>query len=101
MAKGTTTITGLKGFKTKESGKLSRMITELSKLGASLQETEDGVVIEGKEYLKGTFVEGHNDAAITMSLCIAGLIAENETNIRKAQILDIAYPEFITVLNRL
>ncbi|WP_265446428.1 3-phosphoshikimate 1-carboxyvinyltransferase [Acetivibrio straminisolvens] len=101
IAKGTTTITGLKGFKTKESGKLSRMITELSKLGASLQETEDGVVIEGKEYLKGTFVEGHNDAAITMSLCIAGLIAENETNIRKAQILDIAYPEFITVLNRL
>ncbi|HOM01510.1 MAG TPA: 3-phosphoshikimate 1-carboxyvinyltransferase [Acetivibrio sp.] len=101
IAKGTTTITGLKGFKTKESGKLSRMIAELSKLGASLQETEDGVIIEGKEYLKGTVVEGHNDAAITMSLCVAGLIAENETNIRKTQILDIAYPEFITVLNKL
>jgi len=101
IAKGTTTITGLKGFKTKESGKLSRMITELSKLGASLHETDDGVVIEGKGSLKGTIVEGHNDAAITMSLCVAGLVAEDETNIRKTQILDIAYPEFITVLNRL
>ncbi|ABN53018.1 MAG TPA: 3-phosphoshikimate 1-carboxyvinyltransferase [Hungateiclostridium thermocellum] len=101
VAKGTTTITGLKGFKTKESGKLSRMIAELSKLGATLHETEDGVIIEGKEHLKGTVVEGHNDAAIAMSLCVAGLVAENETNIRKTQVLDIAYPDFITVLNKL
>jgi len=52
------------------------MIAELSKLGATLHETEDGVIIEGKEHLKGTVVEGHNDAAIAMSLCVAGLVAE-------------------------
>jgi len=67
VAKGTTTITGLKGFKTKESGKLSRMIAELSKLGATLHETEDGVIIEVKNTSKHCG-GSHNDAAIAMSL---------------------------------
>jgi len=69
VAKGTTTITGLKGFKTKESGKLSRMIAELSKLGATLHETEDGVIIEGKEHLKGTVVEVTMTPQLPCPLC--------------------------------
>ncbi|NMB34326.1 MAG: 3-phosphoshikimate 1-carboxyvinyltransferase [Clostridium sp.] len=101
MAEGTTTIKGLDGFKTKESGKLKRILAELAKLGARVNETEDGAVIEGKGFLRGSIVEGNNDAAITMSLCIASLAAEGETTIRKTQILDIVYPDFISVLNGL
>jgi 3-phosphoshikimate 1-carboxyvinyltransferase len=101
MAEGTTTIKNLNGFKTKEFGKLKKMLTELSKLGATVEETDDGAIIEGKGALKGTIVEGYNDAAITMSLCIAGLAAAEETTIRKTQILDIVYPDFIPVLNKL
>ena len=55
------------------------------------------MIVEGGR-AKGTIVEGYNDAAITMSLCVAGLIAEGNYD-KKTQILDIAYPEFITVLN--
>ncbi len=101
MAKGTTVFKDLNGFKIKESNRLKYIVQELSKLGASIRETEDGMIVEGGKELKGAIVEGYNDAAITMSLCVAGLIAENETMIRKTQILDIAYPEFITVLNKL
>ncbi|TYQ16646.1 UNVERIFIED_CONTAM: 3-phosphoshikimate 1-carboxyvinyltransferase [Acetivibrio alkalicellulosi] len=101
MASGTTTFKNLNGFKIKESNKIKCLITELSKLGASIRETDDGLIIEGGKALKGTIVEGYNDSAITMSLCIAGLIAEEETMIRKSQVLDIAYPEFIPVLNKL
>ena len=36
-----------------------------------------------------------------MSMSIAGLVAEGETMIRKAQILDISFPEFLPVLNNL
>ena len=58
MAEGTTTIKNLNGFKTKEFGKLKKMLTELSKLGATVEETDDGAIIEGKGALKGTIVEG-------------------------------------------
>ncbi|WP_338029051.1 3-phosphoshikimate 1-carboxyvinyltransferase [Acetivibrio clariflavus] len=101
MANGKTTINNLKGFKLKDSGKIKMLTTELSKLGALVQETEDGLIIEGGKTLTGTIVEGYNHPAITMALCIAGLVAEGETMIRKSQILDIAYPEFISVLNKL
>jgi len=101
MANGKTTINNLKGFKLKDSGKIKMLTTELAKLGALVQETEDGMIIEGGKTLTGTIVEGYNHPAITMALCIAGLVAEGETMIRKSQILDIAYPEFISVLNKL
>lgn len=101
MANGKTTINNLKGFKLKDSGKIKMLATELSKLGAHVQETDDGMIIEGGKLLTGTVVEGYNHPAITMALCIAGLVAEGETMIRKTQILDIAYPEFISVLNKL
>lgn len=101
VAKGTTEINDLSGFKIKESSKIKNLVTELSKLGASVKETDNGLVIEGKEHLKGTVIEGYNHPSLTMALCIAGLIAEGETMIRKTQILDLVYPEFLTVLNKL
>lgn len=101
IAKGTTLIKDLTGFKIKDSSKLKQLVTELSKLGASIRETEDGLEIKGVNNLKGTIVEGHNEYAIAMSLCVAGLVADEETTIRKTQILDLVYPEYISVLNKL
>lgn len=101
QAKGTTTIKGLSGFKISENNRLKSLALELSKLGASIQATEDELIIQGGKPLKGTVVESYNDFSITMSLAIAGLIAEEETMIRKAQILDTAFPEFLEVINSL
>lgn len=102
MAKGTTEIKDLNGFKIKDSDKVKMLVTELSKLGASVQETETGLIIQGgKSNLKGTVIEGYNNPSLTMSLCIAGLVAKEETMIRKTQILDIVYPDFLSVLNKL
>ena len=51
-ASGTTEIMGLSGFKIKESGKIRSIVLELTKMGAKISETEDGLVIEGREQLK-------------------------------------------------
>lgn len=99
MAKGTTEIKNLSGYKVKTSGKVTRIVSELSKMGAKISETEDGLIIEGTHALKGTVIETYNDASITMSTAIAGLVAQGETMIRKSQILDIVYPDFLPVLN--
>ncbi|MCX7748942.1 MAG: 3-phosphoshikimate 1-carboxyvinyltransferase [Clostridia bacterium] len=98
MAKGTTTIKNLTGFKVKDS-RVKPIVTELSKMGASIRETEDGLVIEGGKPLKGTVIESYGDYAIVMAMSVAGLIAEGETMIRKAQIVDVAFPDFFTHLN--
>lgn len=101
QAKGTTIIKDLKGFKIKESNRLKGLVTELSKMGALVHETDDGIVIEGGKSLRGTVIESYNDHQIAMAMSIAGLIAEGETMIRKSQCVDIAFPEFLSELNKL
>jgi len=100
-AKGTTTIKNLKGFKIKESGRVKAIATELSKMGAIIRETDDGIIVEGSKPLRGTIIESYNDASIAMSMSIAGLIADGETMIRKAQVVDLAFPDFFPLLNNL
>lgn len=101
LAEGTTEITGLTGYKVKESGRLKLLAGELAKMGAIVRETEDGAVVEGGRKLRGTVVECHNDTAIAMSLAIAGLVAQEETTIRKSQVVEASYPSFFSMLNKL
>ncbi|HEX3028980.1 MAG TPA: 3-phosphoshikimate 1-carboxyvinyltransferase [Clostridia bacterium] len=100
MANGTTTIKDLKGFKIKES-RIKALTKELLKMGANVRETEDGMIIEGGKPLRGTVIESYGDPSIAMSMSIAGLFAEGETMIRKSQVVDIAFPEFLPILNKL
>lgn len=101
LAEGTTYIKGLKGFKIKESNRIKALATELSKMGAVSYETDDGMVIEGGKPLKGTVVESYNDYSIAMAMLVAGLVADGETMIRKTQIVDSVFPEFLPTLKRL
>lgn len=101
FAKGTTEIKGLNGYKIKDSSKLKSLIMELTKMGAHLHETEDGVIIEGGRPLKGTVVESYNNSSIAMALSVAGLAAEGETMIRKSQVVDITFPGYFQLLNKL
>jgi 3-phosphoshikimate 1-carboxyvinyltransferase len=101
MAKGTTNIKNLKGIKIKESGRVKAFLTELAKTGAKINQIDDGISIEGGKPLKGTVIESYNDAAIAMTMSIAGLAADGETMIRKAQAVDLAFPEFFPLLNKL
>ncbi len=101
FAQGTTEITGLSGFKIKESGKIKAISRELSKMGAKLTESEDSLIIEGKGTLRGTIVDSDNNHSLAMALSVAGLAAEGETMIRKTQAVDIVYPKFYEILNKL
>ena len=101
MASGTTVISGLKGFKVKESGRIKRLATELTKMGASVHETEDGMIIEGGKPLRGTIIESYNDYAIAMSMSVAGMVAEGETMIRKSPVIDAVFPQFFSSVSKL
>jgi 3-phosphoshikimate 1-carboxyvinyltransferase len=100
-ANGTTEIKGLGGLKIKESGKIKALAFELSKMGARVRETEDGLIIEGGRPLRGTVIEGHNDYAVAMAMSVAGVVAEGETMIRKSQIIDAVFPQYFKTLSRL
>lgn len=98
FAEGTTTISIPQEALNKLSGRIRLIATELAKMGVKIMQTGDKVVIEGGRGLKGTVVESYNDERIAMALSIAGFVAEGETVVRRAQCIDVVFPEFFDLI---
>ena len=94
VADGITEITGVSHLRYKETDRLKRITEELKKMGAGIEEKEDGLVIEGKTDLKAAKVYSHDDHRLAMALTIAALSARGETVIEAVECAKISYPSF-------
>ena len=102
QAEGTTVIRDAQDLRNKESDRITAVVTELRKLGADIDETADGFIINGKKHLKGGCeIETYHDHRLAMSMYIAGLIAKNSININEFQWVDISFPEFEKLITSL
>ena len=100
QAEGETIISGAKELKVKESDRIYSVTSQLNKLGATIKETYDGFIINGPTKLKGATVDSFDDHRIAMMLSIAGLIAEDETEILKSDCVKISFANFYEVLKQ-
>ena len=95
QANGTTIIKDAKDLRNKETDRITATVTELKKLGANIEETPDGMIIQGKTKLSGDVTcQTYKDHRIAMSLFVAGLIAEKEISINDFEWVNISFPEF-------
>ena len=95
QAQGTTIIKNAQDLRNKESDRIKAVVCELKKLGANIEETPDGFIIEGKTKLKGKVeVKTYHDHRLAMSLYVAGLICENQISINGFEWVNISFPEF-------
>lgn len=94
FAKGTTMIKDAAELKVKESDRIAVMAENLSRMGAFVTATEDGMIIEGGHPLHGATIDSHLDHRIAMSFAVAALAAEGETKIEGADCVKISYPSF-------
>ena len=94
MAKGNTVIKDAGELRVKESDRIKTTVSELSRLGAHIEELPDGMIIYGGNPLIGAETKSHLDHRLAMSLAIAGLVARGETTIHDAQVVQISYPFF-------
>jgi 3-phosphoshikimate 1-carboxyvinyltransferase len=101
QAEGTTTIRGAGELRVKESDRIKSMATELRKMGAYIEEFEDGLSIKGRSTLKGAEVESHGDHRIAMAMAIAGLIAEGKTGINGVGAVNISFPGFFDTIGKM
>ena len=100
-AKGTTTIRDAQELRVKESDRIKATVAGLSKLGADIRETADGMEITGPNDLFGTEVESYGDHRIAMTNAIAGLLAKGDTIIQDAEVASVSYPSFWETIDRL
>ena len=98
QAQGTTVVSEAAELRVKETDRIANIAVELRELGARIEERPDGFVVEGPTPLVGTQVNGHGDHRLTMSLAIAGLVAEGETAIEGAECIADSFPGFEGIL---
>ncbi|MCO6450391.1 MAG: 3-phosphoshikimate 1-carboxyvinyltransferase [Caldilineales bacterium] len=101
QAHGTTVVKDAAELRVKETDRIATTVEELRKLGARIEATPDGFVVEGPTKLVGARVHSHGDHRLTMALAVAGMMAEGVTAIEEAECVSDSFPGFERVLARL
>ncbi len=101
FAEGTTVIKDAQELKVKESNRIETVVTNLTAMGAHIEATDDGMIIEGGYPLHGAVIDSYLDHRIAMSFAIGALAADGETEIVGADCVKISYPEFYQTLESL
>jgi 3-phosphoshikimate 1-carboxyvinyltransferase len=92
FADGRTTIRNVAHIRHKETDRIAALAAELRKLGANVDERDDGLTIRpGK--LRGATIETYNDHRMAMSFAVAALRI-SEVQIANPQCVEKTYPDF-------
>lgn len=104
VAEGETIIVGADELRVKESDRLATMAVELRKIGVSVEERPDGMVIQGlggKSRLRAAVCGSSGDHRVAMSMAVAGLVAEGTMRIEDVDCVATSFPGFHAKLSEL
>lgn len=99
QAAGKTVIKDAEELKVKETNRIDAVVNELKKLGANIEATDDGMVIEGPTPLHGGSLKTYGDHRIGMMGAIAALVADGEVELDDADCIAVSYPTFFEHVN--
>ena len=93
-AEGKTTIRDAGELRVKESDRLAATARFLQAMGAQIEETEEGLTIDGGHPLQGASVDSRGDHRIAMAAAVAALAANGPTTIHNADCVAVSFPTF-------
>ena len=99
FASGETKLRNVPQARLKETDRIAVMAQELRKMGGSVEERQDGLIIREKR-LNGTPVSVHHDHRVVMALAVAGLAAHGETVIDTAEAMGVTFPDFVRLMKQ-
>ncbi|WP_223554625.1 MULTISPECIES: 3-phosphoshikimate 1-carboxyvinyltransferase [Lysinibacillus] len=94
QAHGKTIIKDAEELKVKETDRITAVVDELKKLGANIEATEDGMIIEGPTPLQGASLKTYGDHRIGMMGAVAALITDGAVTLDDAECIAVSYPPF-------
>jgi len=107
MAKGRSIFRGLEELRVKESDRLAVMARGLARIGARVEETHDGIIIDGNDGapLAGNeavpMIAAQLDHRIAMSFAVAGLVSREGIAIDDMRPVATSFPGFEALLRDL
>ncbi len=101
VADGSTRLYNVSHLRYKEVDRIAAISKELGKLGAEVEDMDDGLKIFGTDSLSGGKVRSYGDHRMVMSLAVAGLAADGEVEIEGAESIGVSYPNFVRDMRKL
>jgi len=104
LAQGRTITRGLEELRVKESDRIAVMAEGLRAIGARVEETEDGLIIDGTGGEKlpgGATIAAHLDHRIAMSFAVAGLVSRDAVTIDDMAPVATSFPIFTDLMRTL
>ncbi|MEM2023861.1 MAG: 3-phosphoshikimate 1-carboxyvinyltransferase [Candidatus Caldarchaeum sp.] len=99
---GVVRLYGVAHARLKESDRISTVATELRKLGVSVKEEPDGLVVEGGGNVDGGVVlDSHGDHRLFMAFTALGLALDKGLKVSGVESADVSYPGFLKDLKKL
>jgi len=101
LAEGATVLRDARELRVKETDRIAAMSANLRLIGAgAIEETEDGMVIQGVASLTGGTVTSFGDHRIAMSLSIAALASQAAVTVDEVSCVATSFPGFYELLGR-
>lgn len=94
LTPGITRIINASRLRIKESDRLASVSDGLRRLGANVEELEDGLVIQGGTSFSSGEINGYNDHRIVMAFSVGALRADGNVTITGAESIKKSYPGF-------
>jgi 3-phosphoshikimate 1-carboxyvinyltransferase len=90
-------------LRVKESDRIAALAENLKRMGASVEEHDDGLRVAGRSAgtLHGAEIDPRGDHRIAMAFAVAGLGATSETRILDPACAGVSFPTFFAQLRRL
>lgn len=102
QAQGRTVIADAEELKVKETDRIQVVADALNSMGADIEPTADGMIIQGKTALHGAQVNTLGDHRIGMMVAIAALLVkEGQVELERAEAINTSYPSFFDDLKGL
>lgn len=101
FAEGQTVVTGAAELRVKESDRIATVVDGLRGLGADIEATEDGFVVNGTGGLRGGSIPAHGDHRLAMLGAVAGLASQDGVEVVGMEAAGVSYPGFEDDLSRL
>jgi 3-phosphoshikimate 1-carboxyvinyltransferase len=101
FAEGETVVTGAAELRVKESDRIATVVDGLRGLGASIEATADGFVVQGTGGLRGGSIASHGDHRLAMLGAVAGLASREGVTVVGMDAADVSYPGFANDLGSL
>jgi 3-phosphoshikimate 1-carboxyvinyltransferase len=101
FAEGETVVRGAAELRVKESDRITSVVEGLRGLGARIEGTPDGFVVEGTGGLRGGRLDAAGDHRLALLGAVAGLASQEGVEVVGMEAADVSYPRFDRDLGRL